>query len=117
MNWKKIPRHLSLEAQGIWRLVFKTYSMDESGSVLLRQALDCYDRIEQARAEIEKNGLVLAETIGAGIIQRRLNPACRIEKENKTLFLQYWRALHIDLDIPLQGPGRPPLGEGKNDKL
>ena len=60
---------------------------------LLLHACECLDRIEQARRQITKKGLVIAGKQG-----HRANPALAVEKEQKKLFAQLCRELRLDHD-------------------
>jgi phage terminase small subunit len=112
MNFRRPPKHLSKAAKVWWRLVFATYSMDESGSFLLRTALECFDRIDQAREAIATDGLVIEDPLTK---QKRMHPCLRVEKEARTGLLAAWRMLHIDIEPPKSTTGRPPGGGGPRD--
>ena len=71
--------------------------------MLLGNALSARDRMLEAQAYMERDGLVLEDRFG----QARPHPACKIEHDAKGAMLQNIRALGLDLE-PLQDrPGRP----------
>src|SRR5262245_24614092 len=104
MSHKNAPRHLSPEAKKWWRTVFAVYEMDEEGAFVLRQALDCFDRILQAQAAIARDGIVIDGRFG-----KRPHPAIEIERAARSGLLQSWRMLRIDIEPPKR-IGRPPAG-------
>jgi phage terminase small subunit len=106
MSYKAAPSHLSTEAKKWWRIVFRTYEMDEEGAFILRQALDCYDRVLQAQAQIKQDGIVIDGRFG-----KRAHPALEIERAARSGLLQSWRMLRIDLEPP-KAVGRPPGPRG-----
>jgi P27 family predicted phage terminase small subunit len=107
MNFRRAPSHLSKEAKSWWKLIFNSYEMDESGAFILRQALECYDRLLQARAAIEEKGISIQDPLTK---QLRQNPALKTEKEARSGLLQAWRLMRIDIEPP-KPTGRPP-GDG-----
>ncbi len=108
MNYRRAPGHLSKESKSWWKLIFNSYEMDESGSFILRQALECYDRLLEARQDIKKNGLTISDPVTK---QLRQNPALKTEKEARSGLLQAWRLMRIDIEPPRPTAGRPPQGK------
>jgi P27 family predicted phage terminase small subunit len=99
----KPPAHLSVESKRLWKMLNDEWSLDTQSLILLKTALESYDRMTSARELLETEGTVY--TIETGF--RRPHPALSIEKEAKRLFLQAWRQLSFDVEPP--GPvGRPP---------
>lgn len=77
--------------------------METDELVLLQVAMEAWDRAYQARAEVEKDGLLVVDPSG----RKRPHPALQIEKDTKLVFLRAWRQLGLDVEPP--GPvGRPP---------
>ena len=80
--------------------------MDEPGSLILKVALESYDRLLQARTEVERDGQIINDHLG-----KRQHPALRLEKEARSGLLQAWRLLNFDIEPP--GPiGRLPGPRG-----
>lgn len=100
---KKEPNHLSIETKAIWRKVCKQWELKETDLVLLKVALEAYDRLQNARRGIAKQGATYKTDTG----YIRENPLLKIEKEARGGFLQAWRMLDIG-EGPPDPVGRPP---------
>lgn len=70
------PTRLSAQSQQLWR-VMVPHALDPGRQVLLANALDALDRLEQIRAELAQRGLTIVSATG-GV---RANPLLRLEKE------------------------------------
>jgi phage terminase small subunit len=106
MSYQTAPKHLSTESKKWWKLLFRCYAIDEPASLILRVALEAYDRLCEARAAVEKDGLIISDHLG-----KRQHPALRLEKEARSGLLQAWRLLNFSIEPP--GPvGRPPGPRG-----
>ena len=104
MTTLKAPAHLSREAKKLWRSICEEWAIDPHGAVILRLALEAFDRVNEARGIIEEEGLVIT-TVGTGA--KHQHPAVQIEREARAQMLQAWRQLGLDIEPP--GPiGRPP---------
>lgn len=103
MRDAKPPKHLSREAKAIWRQVVQGWEMDEGGLFILRQALEAFDRLNQARELIDREGIVVTDPSG----RKRAHPALMVEKESRLALLRAWRQLGLDVEPPLP-VGRPP---------
>jgi P27 family predicted phage terminase small subunit len=61
------PKHLSAEAKRLWDRLRNDYVLDDSGGLLLLQsALESFDRLQQARAILAKEGIVAKDRFGQG---------------------------------------------------
>jgi len=94
------PKHLSKEAKTIWRTILKDNDLEKGRLVVLKTALEAYDRLSEARKVIDETGLTYKTESG----YMRPNPALQIEKEACSRFLQAWRMLELGMEMPL---GRP----------
>ncbi len=97
----KAPNHLSDESKGHWRRISKEFDLGPDAALLLRCALEQFDRAQSARALIDLEGLV---------IEGKRHPACDIEKTAYGLFGRYMRQLGLDIAAP--GPVGRPAGSG-----
>lgn len=97
-----VPRHLTKESKRIWRRIAKHWELEETEQVLLKVALEAYDRLQSARQKIADNG----ETYKTETGYVRENPLLKIEKEARSGFLQAWRMLDLGIDPPKE-VGRP----------
>jgi hypothetical protein len=81
-----------------WRKVNDEYELESDALLILRTACEQFDRAQQAREDIAKNGFSIGN---------RVNPALAVEKVAVGLFLRSVRQLGLDIVAP--GPiGRPP---------
>jgi len=100
----KAPKSLSLESKRIWKEITTGWELDESGELLLKLALEALDEYRSAKRAIEKEGYILKSKSGVG----HKHPAIEVMKIARGQFIQLWKQLHLDLQSPLEGPGRPP---------
>ncbi len=98
----KIPNNLSIEAKNGWKELESCFELEEGLYIVLKVMFEAYDRLQQARREIKKRGLIIKHP-KTGF--ERENPALKIEKEARSGFLQAWRQLGIDIDV--KDVGRP----------
>lgn len=99
----KAPAHLSAESKELWRAIVNGWALDEGGLLILRVALESFDRLNEARALVERDGAVIKDRFG----NLKAHPALCTEKEARLGLLRAWRQLGLDVEPP--GPiGRPP---------
>ncbi len=94
---KRPPDHLSAEMKKFWRSILAEYELEPDAALILRTACEQFDRAQQARAEIERDGLVADGN--------RRHAACDVEKTAVGLFLRSLRQLGLDVVQP--GSGKP----------
>ena len=98
----KIPRpakHLQIEGKKFWRKVLSEFQLqDQHHLKILQCACECLDRITEARAEVEKEGLYIKDRFD----QPKEHPGQKVERDNKVLFCRLVRELQ--LDIPPEEP-------------
>lgn len=89
----KAPEGLSKAAISWWKKLFDEYQItDNAGLLLLEQALRSFDRAEEARALIDKEGAVIRDRFN----QPRQHPACQVERDNRAAVVKTLAALGID---------------------
>jgi P27 family predicted phage terminase small subunit len=71
---------------------------------LLRLACEAWDRCQQARQLIEREGLTVPTRDGG----QKLHPAARVEDASRIAFSRLIRELDLDLDPPAETK-RPPM--------
>ncbi len=72
------PTHLSASAKVLWRKLTADYVLDDAGAeLLLQSACESYDRLQEARKLIDKEGAVMRDRWG----QAKPHPACGIERD------------------------------------
>ena len=83
------PAHLSERSQQLWRdLIHRARPI--SRQVLLRAALECLDRADQAREILACEGLTTTTTETGAV---HIHPGAKVEREAKAQFLSIWSAL------------------------
>lgn len=96
----KSADQLSLEAQFIFDRVAAEWSVhDAAGLVLLRSACEAFDRLQEAKGILRREGVVVKDRFG----QQRLHPATVIEREARAGMLASFKAMGLDfasLDLP-----------------
>jgi P27 family predicted phage terminase small subunit len=94
----KAPEHLSDESKRVWRRIEKEYELTPDAALLLRAALENWDRAQTARELVTREGIVSGN---------RRHPAIDVEKQAYGLFQRFMRQLGLDIEPP-RAPGRPP---------
>ena len=96
------PRHLQPKTRKWWKSIILEYELDGSALKLLTLAAECWDRSEQCRGIVEKEGPVF---IGADGSPRK-HPAINIELDAKINFAR----LVKQLGLPSEEPAPPTPG-------
>lgn len=92
---KKAKRPFKTDsANQFYEKVIQDYELEDHHRELLRQAACCLDRIEQARAQIDKDGLYLPDRYGG----TKPHPAAKDERDHRLLFSKLLRELNLDSD-------------------
>ncbi|MCK4537384.1 MAG: P27 family phage terminase small subunit [Candidatus Krumholzibacteria bacterium] len=99
---EKAPTGLSAGSKGIWKALVKEWVLDRSNLVLLQTALEAYDRMIQAKRQVDKDGITVKSP--SGLV--RPHPALKIEKEAGSRFLQAFKMIGFNLEPP-RTQGRP----------
>ncbi len=95
-----IPEHLSDKSKRLWAEIVGRRVSSPGRAVMFQTALEALDRADEARQEIETQGLTtVTETTGAV----HLNPLLKVERENRQLFSKLWSTLNLDWDREIDG--------------
>jgi len=78
--------------------------VDTTGLTYLSTGWRHYDRMEEARVAIAKEGAVITDRFG----QKKPHPSTLIERDASAAMLRAFRALNLDVIQPHDKPGRPP---------
>ena len=98
------PPHLSPEAKTWWTRLFEEYDLSDAGAqLLLESALGAFDRWQEARKLLAREGPIMRDRFG----QRRTHPAVAIERDSKATMARALKELHLDLEPLNARPGRP----------
>ena len=83
-----VPGHLSGEMRAFWKRVIAEYELEGDALLILKTACEAYDRAQEARTLIAKDGPV---------VNQRRHPAIDIESKSQSTFLRAMRQLGLDL--------------------
>jgi P27 family predicted phage terminase small subunit len=100
---KSVPTHLSDEMQAWWHLVMAGHALNAHRQHLLRLAAEAFDRCQQARKQLLKEGTTFRDKNG----NLRSHPAIAVERDARTSFAKL--LAQLDLDPP---PDKEPGGFG-----
>ena len=100
------PRHLSAASKKWWRAVLDSYDLEPHHLKLLEAAATAWDRMVEARALVDAEGLVVHDRWG----QAKAHPAVNIERDARIAFARLVREL--DLEGEPQSDVRPPRRRG-----
>jgi phage terminase small subunit len=104
----KPPRTLKAKGKALWGMVVADFELEGYQLETLRLACEALDRIEQARVAIQQYGLVIEGRFGP-----KSNPACEIEKNNKTIYARLMRELGLDAIADSEAARPKPLYGGR----
>ena len=93
------PSHLSEDAQAIWRGVIHR-AQSPGRRVFVLQALEAWDRADQARRQIASEGLTTT-TKSTGVVH--VHPLVKVERDNRALFARLWKKLAFHFDPQVDG--------------
>lgn len=86
------PRHLSAEARKLWAKLTADFVLDDAaGALLLQSACEAFDRLQEARKLIDKEGAVLRDRWG----QAKAHAACGVERDARTQMHSALRLLKL----------------------
>jgi len=98
------PRGLSPEARRWWHALVQEYAIeDHAGLLLLGQAMQAFDRAQEAKKLIDTEGLTVVDRFG----QHKAHPAATVERDSRAAMISALRALNLDLEPLRDRPGRP----------
>jgi P27 family predicted phage terminase small subunit len=93
-NSIKPPKHLRTETAAWWTQVHTEWRLEQHHSRLLTMACTAWDRAEQAREILERDGIV----IGGRQAAVRPHPAVAIERDARIAFSRLVAQLNLDGD-------------------
>ncbi|MCI0438704.1 MAG: P27 family phage terminase small subunit [Chloroflexi bacterium] len=99
----KAPKHLRAATRRWFNAVAEDYVLEAHHVRLLTLACESWDRCQQARELLKRDGLVTQDRFG----QLRQHPAVAIERDSRIAFARLLRELALDVEPP--GESRPPL--------
>jgi P27 family predicted phage terminase small subunit len=97
------PKHLKAATRRWWLAVATDWQLEQHHIRLLTLAAESWDRCQEAREQIHREGLTVPTKAGGP----RLHPCVRVEQDSKILFSRLLRELDLDVAPPAEGK-RPP---------
>jgi phage terminase small subunit len=92
------PSHLTDKGQELFSKLQQDYDIfDPDGVVLLTAAVECFDRVNECRGIIAKEGLTDLDRFG----QSRPHPCVKIERDARAQMLASIRALNLGIETPV----------------
>ena len=105
MSKPTAPKGLAVPTATWWREVRDEYGLDDpAGLYLLETAARAWDRANEARKAIDKDGLRVKDRFG----QWKAHPLCTVERDALATFRASLKDLNLDLEPLRDRPGRPP---------
>jgi len=98
------PAHLSDPSKTWWRSVVTDFALEPHHLNLLRLACEAWDRCQQAREAIGKDGITIKDDRG----NLRAHPAVAIEKDSRIAVARLIRELDLDTEPPANSRVGPP---------
>jgi phage terminase small subunit len=99
----KPPAHLQPATRKWFTSVLEDYDLDPHHIRLLTLAGEAWDRGQQAREVVARDGMTFDDRFG----QPKARPEIGIERDSRTSFARLLRELALDIDAPADAP-RPP---------
>jgi P27 family predicted phage terminase small subunit len=88
----KPPTHLSADAKKLWGRLYSDFALDDAaGLLLLQSACESYDRLQEARKILAKDGAVVTDRWG----QRKPHPAAGVERDARNQMHSALRLLKL----------------------
>lgn len=76
------------------------YQLEPHHLLLLQGAAELWDRLQDARETVEKEGAIIADRFGCP----REHPAAKLERDSKIVFCRMVRELALDIEPPAELP-------------
>jgi hypothetical protein len=93
----------SNEGQNLFKKLVHEYQIEDAGGLaILRTAIDAFDRMKKAKAQIDVEGMAIKDKWG----QLKAHPLCAVERDSRSQFLAALKQLNFDIE-PLKAIGRP----------
>lgn len=104
------PMHLSPDAAGWWLQVMAEYDLEPHHVRLLTLAAEAWQRGQQARAILDRDGLTYIDRFDAP----KARPEVAVERDSRIAFARLLRELDLDLDGLPEAPRAPALRSNRS---
>ena len=98
------PSHFSADTKSWWSEVVDSFVLEDHHMRLLLGACEAWDRAEQARREVKREGMFYEDRFGAP----RVHPGVDVERKSRDQVRLLLRELGLDVEAPndSRGAGR-----------
>jgi phage terminase small subunit len=103
MATQKPPAHLRSATKRWWSSVLEDYDLDPHHVRLLTLAAEAWDRGQQAREVVDRDGMTFVDRFGQPKARAEIN----IERDSRIGFARLLRELALDVDAPDEAPRAP----------
>lgn len=100
VNNTKPPGHLRPATKRWFASVLADFDLDSHHIRLLTLAAEAWDRGQQAREIVDRDGMTFADRFG----QPKARPEIAIERDSRIGFARLIRELGLDVEPPPEGP-------------
>ena len=97
MTSKAPPGHLTDAGKKVWKSISRDMALDAPALLLLQTLCEQFDRMNEARAILKKEGILSKDRFG----QTKPHPAVSIEVNAIAALTRCWRLLGFDLQPPI----------------
>ena len=94
----KVPQHLSAASKALYRGIVADYVLEPWHTRLLTEALGSLDRAEQARTQLDRDGLTCVTRLG----ELKAHPLVLVERDARGTFGRLMKQLGLDLEAPTE---------------
>ena len=108
MKTSKAPKHLKADTRRWFDQVLADFELDAHHVRLLTLAAESWDRCQQARVILDKQGLTYDDRFGAP----RGRPEIAVERDSRLAFARLIRELALDVDSPESYSRAPTIAGG-----
>ena len=99
----RAPDHLTPATTAWYESVCAEFELQDHHLHLLRLAAEALDRVTEARAILDKEGIIIQDRFE----QPRTHPAVAVERDSRTAYARLLRELDLDTEAPREA-SRPP---------
>ena len=99
----KAPAHLKAATRRWFEEVATSFELEPHHHRLLQVACEAWDRCQEARSILDREGLTYEDRFGAP----RARPEIAVERDSRLAFARMLRELALDIEPPSEAP-RPP---------
>jgi phage terminase small subunit len=100
----RAPAHLAPATRTWFTSVCRDYVLEQHHLRLLQAAGECWDRLQEARQTLARDGLTIATGDGG----LKAHPCVAIERDARIGFARLIRELDLDVEAPVSTRSGPP---------